>query len=467
MESAESERSFSPTEVDLDLLRRKAFNYLWASVPDGVIPLTAASSDFKVAKPIRDAVVEYVDEGYLCYAPGAGLPEFREEFAQYYADKLARAIDGPEGGRLEGRREVAASEVMASNACAAAVYDAVATILTKEGDEALVMAPVDFLLSRSVEALPGRRVVRYGVTKRTIPDANPDGDDGGRGAIADIAFSVEEMESLVTPKTKLLSVCHPHNPLGKVWTAPELRLLADFAERHGLKILSDEVWGDVVYAPRVFVPMMAVSEYAGKNTYTVTGFSKNFGIEGARIGGLIAPTAEDLERVLEVSGAGATAGGASTLAQVAALAAMRRLCAPAGRSWLDGWVDFLHGQAKYAAGRLRGMPGVQAAREPEGCFILWADVSGVFEDVQAFEAKAKALGAAQKNGEEPSPPMVRFVDWLRDRHKVAVIPGLEAFFGPGSHGHIRISVATSREILAEGLDRLEGGLAEWRDGGAG
>ena len=105
--------------------------------------------------------------------------------------------------------------VMATNAAAAGVFHVAESILTEEGDECLVMAPVDFLLRSAVNALKNRKIINYSVASE------------GEEKLP--TFSIGELEELVTPRTKLLSVCNPHNPLGRAWTVNELTDLADFA----------------------------------------------------------------------------------------------------------------------------------------------------------------------------------------------------------------------------------------------
>ncbi len=98
------------------------------------------------------------------------------------------------------------------------------------------MSPVDFLLANSATAMGGV-VTHYSVKARDY-SMQP-------------TFDLTKMEALVTPRTWMLSICNPHNPFGRAWSLRELRGLVNFAERHGLSIVSDEVWGDLVHAPRV------------------------------------------------------------------------------------------------------------------------------------------------------------------------------------------------------------------------
>ena len=157
-------------------------------------------------------------------------------------------------------------------------------------------------------------------------------------------------------------------------------------------------------APRVHVPMASVSAAAARRTYTVLGFSKNFGLEGLRVGGLVAPSAADLVAVTETSGTSTTAGGTATLShgmlhhlcggtatlsQVAATAAMR-----GGAAWLAQWVLHLQDNMKYAVERLNAMPGTAHVRLPSACFIIFADVSALLADntlAEGDESSSMAL----------------------------------------------------------------------------
>ncbi len=440
-----------PKLVDMKTLSTVAYNYRWATLPDGVIPLTAASSDFPVCPAITSALKNHVDAGYFCYGPNEGLPQFREAFATYFGERLARGlaycIKEQEDNKttLYGTSSIEARQVMATNAAAAAVYAAAAATILEPGDEALVMSPVDFLLVDSVIAMGGV-VIRYSIKER-LRD----------GKSSNPTFDLVEMESLVTPRTRMLSICNPHNPLGRSFSYRELSELVDFAERHQLSIVTDEVWCDVVHAPRVHVPTMSISQYAAAHTYSIFGFSKSHGLEGLRIGALVAPNHEKLAQVLQLSNTNTTANGASVAAQIAAIAAMSE-AGSHETGWLALWRLHLHVCVLHTVTRLNAMKGV-IAKHPEATFVVWADVSSLLypddDDDSTTPLDNDDIAAVDAE------PEFVLMQWLIREHKVAIIPGLDRFFGPGSTGHIRISVATSKPILDAALDRLEIGLKIW------
>lgn len=396
---------FADERVDLAVLRERAHNLRWAEVAEDVIPLTAADSDFPIAAEIGAAIAEHVAAGYLSYGPASGLPRFREAIARAYR---------------EGRGVTCTSEqVFATNSAASALFLAAAAVL-QPGDEVLIPDPVDFLLERSVVAAGGV-VRRY----RLHPE---------RG----YTFDVDEIAASITPRTRMISICSPHNPLGRVWTRAELAAIADLALAHGLTILADEVWSDIVFEPAEMISIASLSPAVAAQTYTVYGFSKGYGLAGLRLGALLCPDADAASRVAVLAGARDTAYGVATLSQIAGVAALER----AG-GWQRRFLEHLRQNRDLALARLRAMPGVRCHR-PEGTFVVFPDVS--------------ALGLDE----------VVLAERLHAEARVAVVPGSPRFFGPGAAGHLRLSLATSRGLLVEALDRLEGFIqAEARRRGIG
>ncbi|MCA9699455.1 MAG: pyridoxal phosphate-dependent aminotransferase [Myxococcales bacterium] len=385
---------FADDAVDLSLLRERAFNLRWATLPEDVIPLTAADPDFPVAEPIREAIIAYTQGGYFSYGPAEGLPEFRAAAARMLRERKGIAAE--------------AEQVLAANSAAAAMETA-ARFMLAPGEQAIISDPVDFLFARSVEAAGGE-AVRWPCDPATA------------------AVDFDRLESLIGPRTRMIGLCNPLNPVGKVWTQAELERLGELALRHRLWILADEIWSDIVFAPARHVSIAAISPELAARTVTVTGLSKSFGLAGLRVGLLHAGSPEAVEGLLEVSGARSTANGVATLSQVAAVAAWT-----SAWSWVDAFSRHLHAMRDLCVARLRAIPGVRC-RPPDGCYVVFVDIR---ETGQNVEDLCKTL---------------------LEEHRVAVVPGLPRWFGPGAEGHLRICFATSRALLVAGLDRLSAGL---------
>lgn len=385
---------YTHANIDLPLLRQRAFNYRWATLPPDVIALTAADPDFPVADPIRDAVLDYAKSGLYSYGPHEGMAEFREACANM----------------MRTRRGVAAraEQILPIDSVASAMT-VVTRLLLSPGDEAIIFDPVDFLFRTSVEAVGGKVV--------TVP-LNP---ATGRP-------DWQALPGLVTARTRLLGVCSPINPQGLVLRPDELQLLGEFAVANRLWILNDEIWSDIVYAPHRFHSMAALGGEIAERCITVHGMSKTFGLAGLRIGYLHAPTESLYRGLVQTSQVLTTAGGVSTLSQVAGTAALNH-----GWPWVDAFLRHLHAQREMAVARLNRMPGVQCVA-PEATYLLFPTVTVPGMDSGALQEHLLEVG------------------------RVAVVPGSAKFFGPGAEGHLRICFATSSEILSEGLDRIEATL---------
>ncbi|PRP93604.1 pyridoxal phosphate-dependent aminotransferase [Enhygromyxa salina] len=386
---------FADDAVNLEVLRERSFNLRWATLPADVIPLTAADIDFPVAQEIREAVKAWIDRGYFSYGPAEGLPEFRAAAATMLRTR-------------KGLASASAAQVLATNSAAAALETA-ARFMLAPGDEAIISDPVDFLFQRSVQEAGGT-AVRWAC-------------DPATGAV-----DFEQLARLITPRTRMIGLCNPLNPVGKVWTTPELEQLATIAEQHDLWILSDEIWSDIVYGDARHVSIASDHFGVGGRTVTVTGLSKTFGLAGLRIGLLHASDEAVVEGLLEASGARSTANGAATISQAAAVAAWEQ-----GWDWAEGFLHHLHAQREFAVRRLREIPGVEL-RAPDGCYVLFPSI--------------RQTGRSSE----------WIAEHLLEHHRVAVVPGAARWFGPGAEGHIRISFATSRAVLEEGLSRVAAGL---------
>jgi aminotransferase len=380
---------FDPTHVDLPTLRKRAHNLRWATVPPGVIPLTAADPDFPCPAPVTEAITAFLNKRYFSYGPPEGLAEFRESMARFFQEK--RGIP------------TTATSVLPVDSAAFGIYITCKAFL-QPGDEAILFDPVDFLFRYAVEEANGKAI--------TLPIP--------QGSIADFA----RLERLVTPKTKLICLCNPLNPTGKVFTKEELLALGQIACRHNLVILSDEIWSDIVYNPHQFTSIASLDGAISDRTVTITGFSKSYGLAGLRIGAVMASNRNLYKRLYEASLHQSTVHGANLLSQVAAVAALEH-CG----QWLDEFVSHLQAMRDHCVGRLNAISGF-ACIPPEGCYVAFTDITGTGRSSAEIR------------------------DLLFDQAKVAVVPGLPEWFGPGAAGYIRLSFATSKVILDEALDRI-------------
>ncbi len=383
--------TFPHSSIPFKVLKKRAYNLRWATVQKNIIPLTAADPDFPIAPEIREAINDYAKTGIFSYGPAEGLPTFKKA-----ASKVLKNRKGI---------ECAPELILPTDGAASAMYT-IAKFALKPGDEAIVFDPVDFLFQKSVEAAGGK-VVRVSMDEKTG------------------TFDPKQFINAISKKTKMICLCNPHNPMGRVFSRQELLFIGSLAAKHKLWIMNDEIWSDIVFPENEHINIASLHPEIAARTISVYGFSKTFGLAGLRVGFIAAPSKMIFDKILQTSKANTTAGGVSTLSQVAAT--------PAYEScwyWVDAFLDHLTKVRDYCVDRLNKMPGVEC-KTPQGTYLL-------FPNIKSFGLSSEEMSL-----------------YLLENANVAVVPGAAKWFGPGAEGHIRICFSTSMELMTEAMDRIE------------
>jgi aminotransferase len=367
----------------------------WAAVKKGVIPLFAADPDFLAAPEIREAARIASSDGVYSYGESYGESRFREAIA----------------GVLEMRKGIACTkdDIMVTSGVAQAML-LVAQYTCKPGDEAIIFDPVDFLFGASVDAAGAKRVP-YRIDKE------------------EARLDVEALKKLIRPKTRLLCLCNPHNPLGRVFTKEELGAIADLVVDHHLTVMNDEIWSDIVYTGHRHVSLHSLSPEIADRTITLQGFSKTFGMAGLHVGYAVATNKEMMRGLRKVSPGYFYV--TNTISQAAGEAAYTKCW-----YWADEFLKHLENVRNYAYKRLTNISGVRC-RKPEGTYVL-------FPDVSSYGLTSEEMTA-----------------YLRSEAKVGVVPGHSAgfsYFGPAAEGNIRIVFSTTKANIVEALNRIESAL---------
>ncbi|MFY7829570.1 MAG: pyridoxal phosphate-dependent aminotransferase [Flectobacillus sp.] len=385
---------FDDSTVNVGVLKERAYNLRWATVPEGVIPLTAADPDFPSAPEIAESLTKFIKDRYLCYGPPDGLPQFKESVSQFFRQK----------------RNVPANPAytMPVDSAAFGIYVICKAFLGK-GDEAIIFNPVDFLFKYSVET----------VGAIAIPYSIPSGKE---------SVDFTEIEALITPKTKMICLCNPLNPTGKVFSAEELNVLGTIAVKHNLIILSDEIWSDIVFQPFCYTSIASLDEAIRQQTIIVTGYSKSYGLAGLRIGSILAFNQAHFDKVFQASLHQSTVHGANVLGQIAVTTALNE-CG----YWLEGFISHLQKMRDLCVAELSSSKGVSII-PPQGCYVAFADITGTGKTSAEIHA------------------------YLLETAKVAIVPGLPQWFGSEAEGYIRLSFATSNEILSNALYHIKTAL---------
>jgi aspartate/methionine/tyrosine aminotransferase len=357
---------------------------------EGVLRLYFGESNLPTPDYIKQAAAEAMAAGFTYYTPNAGLVSTRRAIAEKYRELQGVELDP------EAEIVVTASGVQALHVSIRAVLD--------PGDEAIILTP----------AWPNGASIVAMANGQPVQVAHPLCGDRFR-------VDFDALERAVTPRTRLLLYTSPSNPLGWVATAEEQRGLLEFARRHELWLLADEVYDRLYYgAARLGEPVPSVLRMATRDdaVIVVQSFSKSYCMTGWRVGYFIAR--RDLARkCTELNEF--IVSHAPSFAQRAAETALA-----CGEDELVRMLERLRENRDLCLQALRQMRGV-AVPTPDGAFYLFPKIDGLTD---SFE----------------------FCRRLLVETKVGLAPG--AAFGAGGEGSVRICYAAERAILEPAMERL-------------
>ncbi len=359
----------------------------WMRFDPDVLPLWVADMDFPVADVVRAAMHAHLDHGSLGYPPAGGLP-----------DLIPAVIE-----RLAGRFgwQVPAEAVQPLPGVIPALF--VGTEASAGPGEGVIVQPPVYPPFFTVIEQSGRTVLHDQLV-----------DDG-----AGYRMDVDALRVSITPATRTLMFCNPHNPTGRVFSRAELEALAEVVLEHRLWVLSDELHADLVFDGR-HVPFASLSPELAQRTVTLYGPTKAFNLAGLKIAFMVSENPALLARVKAV--AGYRLPGVNVLAQAATIAAYRQ-----GDAWLEAALAYLRSNRDHVQARLRDEAPAVRAHAPEGTYLTWLDL--------------RAAGL----GDDPCATLL-------ERGRLALNAGPE--YGPGGDGFARLNFATSRATLDAALDRL-------------
>lgn len=291
------------------------------------------------------------------------------------------------------------SQIIVSNGAKQSCFNAIAATCNP-GDEVIIPTPY-WLSYPEMVRLAGAEPVFVQTTEENQWKITP-----------------EQFEDAMTPRTKMIIINSPGNPTGSIYTREELRKISEVAAEEDIYILSDEIYEKLTYDGAEHVSIASLTPEAYDLTITINGFSKAYAMTGWRLGYLGAP--EAVARAIDSMQSHSTSNPCS-FAQKGALAALK-----GDQQCVIDMRDEFDIRRQYMYERLTSIAGVTAVK-PQGAFYILANVSG--------------LGLKSQN----------FADRLLTKANVAVVPGI-AF---GDDRTIRLSYATSLDVIKTGLDRIE------------
>ena len=398
-----TESSQLPSQFDLVHDRTGTGSLKWDFAaergrPASALPLWVADMDHIAAPCVTSALLWRVRHGIFGYS---------EPDAVYNA-ALTGWFARRHGWRIDPAWNVVTPGVVPALALAVRA-------LSAPGDAVVIEEPVYYPFREVVEA-NGRTVAPVPLSR--------DADGVYRRDLSALE------ETLARTGARLLLLCNPHNPVGRVWSRDELAGLAEVTGRHGVVVVADEIHADLALPGHRTTPFASLGAEAAARTIACTSPSKAFNLAGLQVANILIPDPGLRSRFrVELDSAGYSQP--NTLGLVACRAAYE-----GGDAWLDGLREHIAAAREHVVDRLAAIPGVEAA-PCEGTYLLWLDCTGLLAaaGLRPDELDDFVLGEAGL--------------WLDDG----------AIFGAGGRGFTRINVACPRATLDEALDRLEAAVA--------
>ncbi len=364
-------------------------------LPEGGVPLWVADMDFPCAPAVAEAVRRRAAHPCYGYSSGAAEEECTAALCAFWRRRHGLALQ---------------AEQCVTLPCVITGLKICVRLFTKPGDAVALFTPVYGPFYEAVR-LNGRRAAAVPL----LPD------EAGR-----YPMNLKGMEDALKAGARLIMLCNPHNPVSRLWTREELTALAELAAAYDVKIVSDEIHADFVYAPGVFTPILSVEKAKGRAVMLCSA-SKTFNVAGlqqAAAAALDPALTEAVRR--EMAESGVTAG--NIFAMAAATAAYTD-----GDEWLDGLLRYLDGSRKllreYTEAHLP-----RARLSPvEATYLGWLDLRAYGLSCDELRIRCAREGVAFTGG---------------------------TFFGPEGEGFLRVNFGCPRRQLTAGMDRLRRALEE-------
>jgi aspartate aminotransferase len=361
---------------------------------ENVIGFGAGEPDFPTPERIVEAAVRAArDPKFHRYSPAAGLPELREAIAVKTKRDSGFSVD--------------ASQVLVTVGGKYAVFVAFAA-LCDPGDEVIIPAPYWTTYPEAV-ALAGGVSVVVDTTEET-----------------EFKVTVEQLEKVRTPRTKVLLFVSPDNPSGAVYSPEETIAIGKWAVQHGIWVITDEIYEHLTYGKHTFASMPTLVPELADTCVIVNGVAKTYAMTGWRVGWMIGP--KDVMKAA-INFQSHTTSNVSNVAQIAALEAVS-----GDLSAVVMMRESFERRGTLMHKMLTAIPGV-TCMEPQGAFYCFPNVRGLL---------GRDIGGRTASNS------MELADLVLDVAKVAFVPG-EAF---GAPGYARFSFALGDDDLVEGMNRL-------------
>ena len=357
-----------------------------------IIGFGAGEPDFDTPGYIKDAVKDALDKGYTKYTPVSGIDELKSAIADKFLSDYNVGYEQ--------------SEIIVSCGGKHSLYNLFSALLN-EGDEIIVPSPYWVSYTEIIKLSGGVPVV---------VDTSRNG----------FKFNLRMLEANLTKKTRGLIINSPSNPTGVLMDEKDIIEIANFVKKHDLYIITDDIYEKIIFDDKKFFNALMAGKSMKENTIAVNAVSKTYSMTGFRIGYTAGP--KDLISAMNNIQSQSTSNP-TTFAQYGALAALKGgydftvMMRNEFQKRRDYMMDFFDKNIKSIT-----------PVKPDGAFYIFADISKVFDE------SGNKINSS-----------TGFCDYLLDKYLVAAVPGIEF----GNDNFIRLSFATSLDVIKEGLNRIK------------
>ena len=359
-----------------------------------VISFSAGEPDFNTPKNIINAAIKAMEDGNTKYTSVNGILQLREA--------ICKKFKGDNG------LEYNPSQIVVSTGAKQSLANTFLAILNP-GDEVIVSTPYWVSYPELIKLADGKPVFVEGDEK------------------SNYKFTKENLEKAVTAKTKAIVLNTPNNPTGTIYNKEELEVIADFAKKYNIIIISDEMYEKLIYDNENHISIASLSKDAYERTIVINGLSKSYAMTGWRIG--YCATSEKIAKLMTSIQSHVT----SNVCSITQYAALEALNGP--QDEITKMINEFEKRRNYMINRIESIDNLSIVK-PKGAFYIMINI----ENCLGKEINGKILNDSME-----------FCASLLENEKLAVIPG-KAF---GLNNYIRVSYATSMEAIKEGLNRIE------------
>lgn len=379
-------------DFDTPVDRRNTYSLKW-DVKENELPMWVADMDFQTAPEVREAIQNRAAHGVFGYSI---VPE---EWYQAYI----RWWESRHGFRMDAEWLIFCTGVVPA-------ISSIVRKITTPAEKVLVLTPVYNIFFNSI-LNNGRQVLESRLRY--------DGE----------AYSIDyaDLEAkLADPQTSMLIFCNPHNPVGKIWSAEELRKVGELCRKHHVVVVSDEIHCDLTEPGMGYVPFASVSEDCRDNSITCIAPTKAFNLAGMQTAAVCVPDPVLRHKVWRGLNTDEVAEP-NAFAIQAAVAAFTR-----GGEWLDELRSYLHENKVWTAQYIqKEIPRLKVVAS-QATYLMWLDCSGLTDSSEEL------------------------ADVIRESTGLYLSEGGQ-YGGDGTH-FLRLNVACPRSVLEDGLNRLKKGV---------